>query len=79
MNDSRSGAGRDTVDAPVDPQRIEHRDAASAAPDPQRKREEFRTWLFLSLIMAPILSVLIVSGFGFVVWMYQLFAGPPGS
>jgi nitrate reductase NapE len=45
----------------------------------QRRREEFRTWLFLSLIMAPILSVLIVSGYGFVVWMYQLFVGPPGS
>ena len=46
---------------------------------PQRKTEEFRTWLFLSLIMAPILSVLIVSGYGFVVWVYQLFTGPPGS
>ena len=53
--------------------------AAAAAPDPRRKREEFRTWLFLSLIMAPILSVLIVSGYGFLVWMYQLFVGPPGS
>jgi nitrate reductase NapE len=45
----------------------------------QRKTEEFRTWLFLSLIMAPILAVLIVSGYGFLVWMYQLFVGPPGS
>jgi nitrate reductase NapE len=46
---------------------------------PRRKTEEFRTWLFLSFVMAPILSVLVVSGYGFVVWMYQLFAGPPGS
>jgi nitrate reductase NapE len=45
----------------------------------RRKTEEFRTWLFLSFVMAPILSVLIVSGYGFAVWMYQLFAGPPGS
>jgi nitrate reductase NapE len=45
----------------------------------RRKTEEFRTWLFLSFVMAPILSVLVVSGYGFVVWMYQLFAGPPGS
>ena len=51
----------------------------SAPSDPHRKKEEFRTWLFLSLIMAPILSVVIVAGFGFVVWMYQLLAGPPGS
>jgi nitrate reductase NapE len=43
----------------------------------QRKKEEFRTWLFLALVMAPLLAVLIVSGFGFVVWFYQLIAGPP--
>ena len=43
----------------------------------QRKKEEFRTWLFLSLIMAPVLAVLIVSVFGFAVWFYQLIAGPP--
>jgi nitrate reductase NapE len=44
----------------------------------QRKKEEFRTWLFLALIMAPVLAVVIVSGFGFAVWFYQLIAGPPG-
>jgi nitrate reductase NapE len=44
----------------------------------QRKKEEFRTWLFLALIMAPVLAVVIVSVFGFGVWFYQLIAGPPG-
>ena len=53
--------------------------AVTPTTDPHRKKEEFRTWLFLSLIMAPILSVLIVAGYGFAVWMYQLLAGPPGS
>ena len=43
----------------------------------QRKTEEFRTWLFLALVMAPVLAVLVVSGFGFIVWFYQLIAGPP--
>lgn len=44
----------------------------------QRKAEEFRTWLFFTVFMAPILAVLVVSGWGFVVWMYQVFiAGPP--
>lgn len=44
----------------------------------QRKTEEFRTWLFFTVFMAPILAVLIVSGWGFVVWMWQIFvAGPP--
>jgi nitrate reductase NapE len=46
-------------------------------PADQRKKEEFRTWLFLALIMAPVLAVVIVSGFGFGVWFYQLIAGPP--
>jgi len=44
----------------------------------QRKTAEFRTWLFFTLFMAPILAVLVVSGWGFLVWMFQLFvAGPP--
>jgi len=42
-----------------------------------RKTEEFRAWLFFTVFLAPILAVLAVSGWGFVVWMYQLFAGPP--
>jgi len=44
----------------------------------QRKLEERRTWIFFTVFMAPILAVLIVSGWGFVVWMWQVFvAGPP--
>lgn len=46
--------------------------------DQQRKTEEWRTWVFFTLIMAPLVAVLVVSGFGFVVWMWQtFFAGPP--
>lgn len=41
--------------------------------DKQRHTEEWRTWLFLTVIMAPVLAVLIVSGYGFLVWMYQTF------
>ena len=37
----------------------------------QRKKEEFRSWLFLTVVMAPVLAVLIVAGYGFVVWMLQ--------
>jgi len=43
-----------------------------SAEDPkQRRREEFRSWLFLTAVMAPVLAVLIVSGYGFIVWMLQ--------
>ena len=44
----------------------------------QRRKEEFRTWFFLTFVMAPVLAVLIVSGYGFLVWIYQMIAGPPG-
>ncbi len=45
----------------------------------QRKTEEFRTWLFLTAVLAPVLAVLVVSGYGFVVWISQIIGGPPGS
>ena len=44
----------------------------------QRKKEEWRTWVAFTVVMAPVLAVLFVSGYGFVVWMWQTFvAGPP--
>ena len=47
--------------------------------DKLQKRRELRAFLFLTIMLAPVLSVVIVGGFGFLVWMYQLMAGPPGS
>jgi nitrate reductase NapE len=41
--------------------------------------EERRSFLFLTVVMVPVLAVAIVTGYGFAVWMYQLFAGPPGT
>jgi len=40
---------------------------------------ELRSFLFLSIVMMPLLSVIIVGGYGFLVWMYQILAGPPTS
>ena len=54
-----------------------NRRPATTPEEKQRKTEERRTWLFFTVFMAPILAVLVVSGWGFLVWMYQLFAGPP--
>jgi len=48
-------------------------------PPGQRRTEEFRTFIFLTLIMAPVLAVMIVGGYCLVVWIYQTFTGPPGS
>lgn len=41
------------------------------------KRRELTIFLFLALVLAPILSVIIVAGYGFCVWMYQIIMGPP--
>ena len=46
---------------------------------PHTKSQELRAFLLLSVVMAPVLAVAVVSGYGFLVWMYQLIAGPPGS
>ena len=46
---------------------------------PFTKAQELRSFLFLSVVMAPVLAGIIVAGYGFLVWMYQLIAGPPGA
>ena len=43
----------------------------------QGKGSELRVFAFLTIILAPILSVVLVGGYGFFVWMFQLIAGPP--
>jgi nitrate reductase NapE len=41
------------------------------------KRDELRSFLFLTAIMVPALSVIVVAGYGFIIWMTQLMVGPP--
>ena len=48
-------------------------------PKPPTKSQELRAFLLLSVVMAPVLAVAVVSGYGFLVWMVQLVAGPPGA
>lgn len=42
---------------------------------PSTRQEELRTFLFLTIVMAPVLAIGIVGGYGFLVWMYQLITG----
>ncbi|MCC5882665.1 MAG: periplasmic nitrate reductase, NapE protein [Halomonas sp.] len=44
----------------------------------REKRRELAVFLFLAGILFPILAVIIVAGYGFGVWMFQEFTGPPG-
>jgi nitrate reductase NapE len=44
----------------------------------EESRRELLTFLFLTVIAAPVIAVAIVGGYGFLVWIIQMFVGPPG-
>jgi nitrate reductase NapE len=50
---------------------------ADSTEPPSTRAEEWRSFLFFTVVMAPALSVAIVGGYGFLVWMLQLVHGPP--
>ena len=50
----------------------------AATGSPQKKRD-LLMFLFLTVVLAPALSVAIVGAYGFTIWMIQLIAGPPGT
>jgi len=43
-----------------------------------KKQDERLAFLMLAVFLAPILSVLIVGGYGFLVWFMQLIMEPTG-
>lgn len=51
---------------------------ASASP-PSTPTEELRSFLFLSVVTAPVIAGALIVSYGFMVWIFQMFAGPPGS
>lgn len=50
-------------------------DAVSAK---REKRRELLVFGFLAAVLFPILAVLVVAGYGFLIWIIQIFTGPPG-
>ncbi|MEQ9257498.1 MAG: periplasmic nitrate reductase, NapE protein [Roseovarius sp.] len=42
------------------------------------RRRELTHFLILAFGIWPVVAVGAVGGYGFLVWMYQLLAGPPG-
>ena len=50
---------------------------AQPAAKTRRSRELF-VFLLLAVLIWPFIAVGVVAGWGFVVWMYYLFTGPPG-
>jgi periplasmic nitrate reductase NapE len=46
--------------------------------DGERRRQELAVFVVLTLLLAPVLAVTTVGGYGLAVWIYQMIAGPPG-
>jgi nitrate reductase NapE len=44
---------------------------------PQGKAAERKAFVFLTVVMAPMLAAIIIGSYGLAVWIYQMFAGPP--
>lgn len=60
-----------------------HHDAAPKSdvqkPDTPEKRHETLAFVFLSVVLFPALSIILVGGFGFILWMKHLLVGLPGG
>ena len=41
------------------------------------KARERKAFLLLTAVVFPLAAVMIVAGYGFAVWVWQMFAGPP--
>lgn len=48
------------------------------ADHPARARTERLLFLLLAVFIWPFIAVGVVAGWGFVVWIYYMFTGPPG-
>jgi len=48
-------------------------------PENPSARQELSAFLFVTVILAPVLAVTLVGGYGFSVWISQILGGPPGS
>ncbi|XKH37068.1 periplasmic nitrate reductase, NapE protein [Azospirillum doebereinerae] len=42
------------------------------------KRREVAMFVLLAILIWPVLSIAVVGGYGFLVWMSQMILGPPG-
>jgi nitrate reductase NapE len=48
-------------------------------PSDARRKRELTVFLVLTLLLAPVLAIASVGGYGLSVWVYQMIAGPPGA
>lgn len=43
----------------------------------ENRSRETRVFVFLTVVMAPMVAVAVVGSYGLLIWLYQLFLGPP--
>ena len=43
------------------------------------KKSELKAFLFLTVVMAPVLAGIVIGTYGLAVWIYQMLAGPPAG
>ncbi|NQV59213.1 MAG: periplasmic nitrate reductase, NapE protein [Alphaproteobacteria bacterium] len=43
------------------------------------KMTELKGFLFLTVVLAPAVSIALVGGYGLAIWIYQILAGHPGG
>jgi len=55
------------------------RSGAAKSKQPNPKFRELSAFLFLTVLLAPAMSVAVVGSYGFAIWIYQIIAGPPGA
>jgi nitrate reductase NapE len=48
----------------------------NVVPEEVRSREK-RMFLFLTVVLAPMVAVAVVGSYGLLIWLYQMFMGPP--
>ncbi len=56
----------------------EHSHTADDAATPPTRKQELLTFLFLTIVLPPVLAVMLVGGYGFLIWIVQIIVGPPG-
>ena len=44
-----------------------------------QKKKELHAFIFLTAILAPLMAIVIVGGYGLLFWLYQIITGPPAG
>ncbi|MEZ5592218.1 MAG: periplasmic nitrate reductase, NapE protein [Gammaproteobacteria bacterium] len=59
----------------------EHSHTADDAATPPTRKQELLTFPVHTIVLAPVVAIMLVGGYGFLIWIVQIIvghAGPPG-